>query len=239
MVSYSKNRITYVVTKIKYINRRITDSATSLRATLPTDVEVSITGGVPYNYYQYGLKSSTSFYRITIPPASRTTCSCNAKALAKASRFAPTSETHLRATSRQIGTPKERLTPRLGYLNRNMLISAVQNRIHTADGSSAVCEADHASLRLIKSNLQRSKLAKAELLVGASRRKIAVALVQEPYVGNAGELKRYSSCRVIQRMAPRAEPVKAAILILDSDVDFEEDQTLFDVNVITAVITAG
>ncbi|GBP98431.1 hypothetical protein EVAR_9225_1 [Eumeta japonica] len=52
-------------------------------------------------------------------------------------------------------------------------------------------EADHASLRFIQSNLQRSKLATAELLVGASRRKIAVALVQEPYVGNTGELKRY------------------------------------------------
>ncbi|GBP65865.1 hypothetical protein EVAR_85133_1 [Eumeta japonica] len=74
-----------------------------------------------------------------------------------------------------------------------------------ADGLSTD-EADHASLRLIQSNLQRSKLATAELLVGASRRKIAVALVQEPYVGNTGELKRYSGCRVIQRVAPRAGP---------------------------------
>ncbi|GBP61694.1 hypothetical protein EVAR_43632_1 [Eumeta japonica] len=82
-----------------------------------------------------------------------------------------------------------------------------------ADGLSTESEADHASLRLIQSNLQRSKLATAELLVGASRRKIAVALVQEPYVGNTGELKR--------------------------DVDVEEDQTLIDENVTAAVVTAG
>ncbi|GBP96908.1 hypothetical protein EVAR_84161_1 [Eumeta japonica] len=73
-------------------------------------------------------------------------------------------------------------------------------------GSQECGWADHASLRFIQSNLQRSKLATAELLVGASRHKIAVALVQEPYVGNTGELKRYSGCRVIQRVAPRAGP---------------------------------
>ncbi|GBP97450.1 hypothetical protein EVAR_61157_1 [Eumeta japonica] len=82
-----------------------------------------------------------------------------------------------------------------------------------ADGLSVGSEADHASLRFIQSNLQRSKLATAELLVGASRRKIAVALVQEPYVGNTGELGR--------------------------DVDVEEDQTLIDENVTAAVVTAG
>ncbi|GBP97792.1 Retrovirus-related Pol polyprotein from type-1 retrotransposable element R1 [Eumeta japonica] len=91
--------------------------------------------------------------------------------------------------------------------------SAAQNRTHMADGLSVGSEADHASLRFIQSNLQRSKLATAELLVGASRRKIAVALVQEPYVGNTGELKR--------------------------DVDVEEDQTLIDENVTAAVVTAG
>ncbi|GBP92805.1 Putative 115 kDa protein in type-1 retrotransposable element R1DM [Eumeta japonica] len=84
--------------------------------------------------------------------------------------------------------------------------SAAQNRTHMADGLSVGSEADHASLRFIQSNLQRSKLATAELLVGASRRKIAVALVQEPYVGNTGELKRYSGCRVIQRVARVPDP---------------------------------
>ncbi|GBP96415.1 hypothetical protein EVAR_90512_1 [Eumeta japonica] len=35
------------------------------------------------------------------------------------------------------------------------------------------------------------------------------------------------------------DPYKAAILILDSDVDVEEDQTLIDENVTAAVVTAG
>ncbi|GBP91335.1 Putative 115 kDa protein in type-1 retrotransposable element R1DM [Eumeta japonica] len=93
-------------------------------------------------------------------------------------------------------------------------------------------------LWFIQSNLQRSKLATAELLVGASRRKIAVALVQEPYVGNTGELKRYPAVGS-SNGGPRAGPVKAAILIPDSDVDVEEDQTLIDENVTAAVVTAG
>ncbi|GBP51703.1 hypothetical protein EVAR_96254_1 [Eumeta japonica] len=42
-----------------------------------------------------------------------------------------------------------------------------------------------------------------------------------------------------QRMAPRIGPVKAAIIILDSGVDVEEDQRLIDENVTASVITAG
>ncbi|GBP49274.1 Retrovirus-related Pol polyprotein from type-1 retrotransposable element R1 [Eumeta japonica] len=77
-----------------------------------------------------------------------------------------------------------------------------------ADGLSLGSEADHASLRFIQSNLQRSKLATAELL-------------GHPTGGPA--------CRTR----------KAAILILDSDVDVEEDQTLIDENVTAGVVTAG
>ncbi|GBP65857.1 Putative 115 kDa protein in type-1 retrotransposable element R1DM [Eumeta japonica] len=99
--------------------------------------------------------------------------------------------------------------------------------------------ADHVSLRFIQSNLERSKLATAELLVEAGRRKIAVALVQEPYVGNIGELRRYPGCRVVQKATPRRGPFKAAIIILNSGVNVEEDQTLIDENVTAAVIKAG
>ncbi|GBP08078.1 Putative 115 kDa protein in type-1 retrotransposable element R1DM [Eumeta japonica] len=98
---------------------------------------------------------------------------------------------------------------------------------------------DHVSLRFIQSNLQRSKLATSELLVEADRRRIAVALVQEPYVGSIGELRRYLGCRVIQKATPRRGPVKAAIIVLDSGVDVEEDQTLINENVTAAVIVAG
>ncbi|GBP75647.1 hypothetical protein EVAR_28859_1 [Eumeta japonica] len=151
-------------------------------------------------------------------------------------RGAPSTVILLRAQIEGVNSRKSIID---ACLRHALTCAAVLNRTHTADGSSAGSEADHVSLRLIQSNLQWSKLATAELLVETSRRNIAVALVQKPYVSNAGEFKRYFGCRVIQRMTPRAGPVKAAILILDSGVDVEEDQTLIDKNVIAAVITAG
>ncbi|GBP24846.1 hypothetical protein EVAR_14179_1 [Eumeta japonica] len=63
------------------------------------------------------------------------------------------------------------------------------------------------------SYLQRSKLATTELFVEAETRKIALTLVQEPYVRNIGELQR--------------------------GVNVEEDQTLIDKNVTVIVIKAG
>ncbi|GBP78580.1 Putative 115 kDa protein in type-1 retrotransposable element R1DM [Eumeta japonica] len=89
----------------------------------------------------------------------------------------------------------------------------------------------------MQSNLQRSKLATTELLVEAARRKIAVAIVQEPY----WEYWRAETVPGVQsrpKTAPRRGPVKAAI-ILSSDVDVEEDQTLNGENVAAAVIKAG
>ncbi|GBP97306.1 Putative 115 kDa protein in type-1 retrotransposable element R1DM [Eumeta japonica] len=112
-------------------------------------------------------------------------------------------------------------------------------RTELAEGLSAEENTDHVSLRFIQSNLQSSKLATSELLVEADRRRIAVALVQEPYVGSIGELRRYPGCRVVQKATPRRGPVKAAIIVLDSGVDVEEDQTLIDENVTAAVIVAG
>ncbi|GBP90792.1 Retrovirus-related Pol polyprotein from type-1 retrotransposable element R1 [Eumeta japonica] len=50
---------------------------------------------------------------------------------------------------------------------------------------------------------------------------------------------RSAGCRVIQKATPRRGPVKAAIIVLDSGVDVEEDQTLIDENVTAAVIVAG
>ncbi|GBP39699.1 hypothetical protein EVAR_25523_1 [Eumeta japonica] len=67
---------------------------------------------------------------------------------------------------------------------------------------SAEENTDHVSLRFIQSKLQHSKLATFELLVETDKRKIAVALVQEPYVVNIGELRRYQGCRVVQKATP-------------------------------------
>ncbi|GBP96903.1 hypothetical protein EVAR_84156_1 [Eumeta japonica] len=53
------------------------------------------------------------------------------------------------------------------------------------------------------------------------------------------ELRRYPGCRVVQKTAPWRGPVKAAIMVLNSDVDVEEDQNLNGENVAAAVIKAG
>ncbi|GBP88019.1 hypothetical protein EVAR_60024_1 [Eumeta japonica] len=73
----------------------------------------------------------------------------------------------------------------------------------------------HVPLQIIQSNL-RSKLAIFELFEEAEKQKTAVALA-----------------------TPRRGPTKAAILILDSGVDFEEDQILIDKNVTAALIKDG
>ncbi|GBP83195.1 hypothetical protein EVAR_66746_1 [Eumeta japonica] len=90
-----------------------------------------------------------------------------------------------------------------------------------------------------RTHMVRSKVATAELLVEAERRNITVALVQKPYIGNAGELRRYPGCRVAQKTTQRRGSVKAAIIILNSGVDVEEDQTLNVKNVAAAIIKAG
>ncbi|GBP16854.1 Apolipophorins [Eumeta japonica] len=95
------------------------------------------------------------------------------------------------------------------------------DRTHAAKESSTEDCTDRLSLRFIQSNLQRSKLATTELLVKAERRKIAVAFVQEPYIGNIGELRLCPCFRVVQKTTPQREPVKAAIIILNGDVDIE------------------
>ncbi|GBP87883.1 hypothetical protein EVAR_63822_1 [Eumeta japonica] len=74
---------------------------------------------------------------------------------------------------------------------------------------------DCISLQFVQSNLQRSKRATTELLVEAERRNIAVALIQESFIGNTGELRRYPS-----------------------GVDVEEDQTLDDEDVAATIIKA-
>ncbi|CAF4939189.1 unnamed protein product [Pieris macdunnoughi] len=54
----------------------------------------------------------------------------------------------------------------------------------------------------------------------AVKRKIAVALVQEPYIGAIGKMKDYPRVRVVQCQKPQTgEVVKAAVVIFDADID--------------------
>ncbi|CAB3258798.1 unnamed protein product [Arctia plantaginis] len=67
--------------------------------------------------------------------------------------------------------------------------------------------------------MSRRKLATDELILEASRRKSAVALVQEPYVGTARRMKVYQGVRVFQNTGQGGGTVKAAIAVFDPNLD--------------------
>ncbi|GBO98347.1 hypothetical protein EVAR_84205_1 [Eumeta japonica] len=71
----------------------------------------------------------------------------------------------------------------------------------------------------MQSNLQRSKLATTELLVEAAKNcgsHCSGTLYWEYW-----RAETVPGCRVVQKTAPRRGPVKAAIMVLSSDVDVE------------------
>lgn len=86
--------------------------------------------------------------------------------------------------------------------------------------------------KVLQTNLQRSALATNELFLEARKRNISFALVQEPYVGAAGELKRYSGTRILQCEQNRTKPVKAAIVVFDDDIEILNDQTTINENIV-------
>ncbi|GBP93910.1 hypothetical protein EVAR_90910_1 [Eumeta japonica] len=92
--------------------------------------------------------------------------------------------------------------------------------------------------KLYKGRLRRHRTWSVQLGCGVRAKWDDMARSKEPYIGNIGELRRYPGCRVVKRRL-RGGPVKAAIMVLNSDVDVEEDQTLNGENVAAAVIKAG
>lgn len=70
-----------------------------------------------------------------------------------------------------------------------------------------------------QANLQRKLLATDELMLEAKKRKIAIALVQEPYVGRIKAMKSYGGARVYQDSSSNGGTVKAAIVVFDQDID--------------------
>lgn len=90
--------------------------------------------------------------------------------------------------------------------------------------------------KVIQANLQRMKLATQELLIEAQKRRISLALVQEPYVGAIGELKQHTGTRVVQCGTNRTKPVKAALIIFDDEIGIIENPTLTTENIAVAVL---
>lgn len=75
------------------------------------------------------------------------------------------------------------------------------------------------SYEIVQTNLQRKELALQEILLEATKRKFAIALLQEPYVGNIGRLKEYKGTKIYQCAIPEAGTVKAAIIVFDDTID--------------------
>lgn len=70
-----------------------------------------------------------------------------------------------------------------------------------------------------QANLQRKELATKELLIEANKKKIAFALLQEPYVGGLGRMRDYNGVRIFQNTDQLDGTTKAAIVVLDNDID--------------------
>lgn len=89
---------------------------------------------------------------------------------------------------------------------------------------------------VLQANLQRKELATHELLIEAKKLGACFALVQEPYVGNKNELKQYTGTRVIQCTRNRSKPVKAAIVVLNDDVNIIANPLLTSENIASAIL---
>ncbi|GBP97295.1 hypothetical protein EVAR_90473_1 [Eumeta japonica] len=89
----------------------------------------------------------------------------------------------------------------------------------------APTEVDTKTILMIQANLQRSKVATAEL-PSWRQKGISIALVQEPYVGNQGILKQNPGTKVIQCTVGRQKPVKAAIIVFGDKVEVLHDPQL-------------
>ena len=88
---------------------------------------------------------------------------------------------------------------------------------------------------VLQANLQRSRVATAELVKEASERGTAFALVQEPYVGGVGEMRTYPGVRVVQCERQTDAPInKAAILVFDGGIDIIRCPTLITENIAVA-----
>lgn len=92
--------------------------------------------------------------------------------------------------------------------------------------------------RVAQANLQRKRLATEEIYIEASKRKLDVALVQEPYVGAGTKMKTRGRARLYQSVGP--EVAKAAIVIFDPDIDITQhpDLTTDNIVVVEMVTTA-
>lgn len=89
---------------------------------------------------------------------------------------------------------------------------------------------------IAQANLQRSKLATEELLLEAVNRKLAIALLQEPYVGGIKCMREYRGVRIYQSSTIGEGTVKAAIAVFDKDLDVIQCPQLTTNNIVVVRI---
>ncbi|KAL4705299.1 hypothetical protein ACJJTC_018985, partial [Scirpophaga incertulas] len=90
--------------------------------------------------------------------------------------------------------------------------------------------------RVIQANLMRKRLATLEMFLEATKRKVSIALIQEPYVGGVKSMGSYRGARIYQGNTNNTETVKAAIAILDPDIVVTQHMDITTTNIV--VITA-
>ncbi|XP_063834856.1 uncharacterized protein LOC135084043 [Ostrinia nubilalis] len=87
-----------------------------------------------------------------------------------------------------------------------------------------------------QANLQRKELATTELMIEASERKLAFALLQEPYVGGVRRMKDYRGARLYQNAIVGDGTVKAAIVVFDDSLDVIQCPKLTNNNIVVVRI---
>ena len=86
----------------------------------------------------------------------------------------------------------------------------------------------------IQANLQRCCQATEELIEEAIKRKIAFALIQEPYTGAAKRMKTFQGTRTLQSVKSTDKTTKAAIILFDGCIDVTQYPTLTTENIVVA-----
>lgn len=94
-------------------------------------------------------------------------------------------------------------------------------------------------LSVVQINLQRKKTATHELLMEADKRKLSIALTQEPYVGSEGMMKKHIGTTVVQAIKGGEKTSKSAIVVFDARLDVSWDPFLLTSNITYVVATLG
>lgn len=122
---------------------------------------------------------------------------------------------------------------------RGLVSHIVKGTLANCSTATTVADSPRGALRFIQANLQRSKLATAELHKMAQERGVSVALVQEPYVGRTGVMTQIPGTQVVQCTLGHQTPVKAAIVVYGDTLEVIHDPQLVTENIAAVCIKAG